>query len=229
MNASTPSPGFGSAPTPGCTIRPCHPHDRPRLQEICYRTGYSGETLAGRCLFQDPTLFFLLFGAHYLHFQPRYCFSALVDTRVVGYIVATDDTCRQLTDYIRTIWRRARLRQLQTRHRPTAAFARNVLTSQREDHRTAHRNPFYRDWPAHLHINIDAGFQRRGIGTMLMTALTDALRAAGIRGLHLRTSSHYRKAVPFYHKYGFELLSSAPSSSWPGITDSQLLTFVKPV
>ena len=63
---------------------------------------------------------------------------------------------------------------------------------------------FKKEYPAHLHIDINPGFQRMGVGTRLMDKLTDHLKKKGIDGVMLIVNSDNTKGVSFYKKYGFE-------------------------
>jgi ribosomal protein S18 acetylase RimI-like enzyme len=65
-----------------------------------------------------------------------------------------------------------------------------------------------------------------GLGTRLMTAYLDALRARGVPGVYLETSDRNLKALPFYRKMGFRLLSEEPGEFWLG-APAKSLTFVQ--
>lgn len=62
----------------------------------------------------------------------------------------------------------------------------------------------YRDYPAHLHMNVEAAWRWRGVGTKLIEAFIGDLRGAGIPGVHLYCGAD---PVPFYLRQGFKELS----------------------
>jgi ribosomal protein S18 acetylase RimI-like enzyme len=64
----------------------------------------------------------------------------------------------------------------------------------------------YREYPAHLHINIHPEYQRQGLGHLLVDQLLTHLKEQGISGLHLIVSSDNQKGISFYKKYGFRSL-----------------------
>jgi len=58
-------------------------------------------------------------------------------------------------------------------------------------------------YPAHLHIDVLEAYQRQGLGSRLMDALTAHLRAKNIPGVMLVVSARNEKGMNFYRKYGF--------------------------
>ena len=59
-----------------------------------------------------------------------------------------------------------------------------------------------RHFPAHLHINLDAGFRSQGIGARLIEAFAACAKGAGAAGMHAVTSKGQRN-VAFYARCGF--------------------------
>jgi GNAT superfamily N-acetyltransferase len=57
-------------------------------------------------------------------------------------------------------------------------------------------------YPAHLHINLAAGFRSRGIGVRLIDAFAEAAAEAGAPGMHVVTAKGVRN-VGFYMRCGF--------------------------
>ena len=64
-----------------------------------------------------------------------------------------------------------------------------------------------RDYPAHLHINVDASWRNRGIGALLIEAFCAHAAKAGAPGVHVVTGAHSRNG-PFYARNGFRRLRS---------------------
>ncbi|MEL7542869.1 MAG: GNAT family N-acetyltransferase [Pseudomonadota bacterium] len=60
----------------------------------------------------------------------------------------------------------------------------------------------WRDFPAHLHINVDATLRGMGIGARLVRAFLEALRSRQIEGVHIVTVEGARN-VTFYRRLGF--------------------------
>jgi len=213
-------------------IRPYQPQDQAALEEITYRTGYQGEDLTGRGFFDDQRLFFLIFIYYYPRYEPQHCFVA-VDTRtdaVVGFICGTPDTARQRARFQKKIVPRIALRALlytTWRYPRTFKALMGMLRLWREveDRESAAAIPA--DYPAHLHIDLLAEYQSMGIGTHLMRRFEAHMSSLDVAGIHLQTSNYNHKAVPFYHKMGFELIKETPVQSHPAFDNLSLLTFAK--
>ncbi|WP_448206618.1 N-acetyltransferase family protein [Azospirillum sp. sgz302134] len=60
----------------------------------------------------------------------------------------------------------------------------------------------FRDFPAHLHVNVRPGYRDRGIGRMLVDHYAEDCRADGLPGVHLVTAVFARN-VAFYQRAGF--------------------------
>lgn len=58
-------------------------------------------------------------------------------------------------------------------------------------------------YPAHLHIDILEGWQRKGWGTVLMQAFLEEVRRMGARGVHLDMVEANEGARRFYEGLGF--------------------------
>ncbi len=72
-------------------------------------------------------------------------------------------------------------------------------------------------YPAHLHVNVAAGWRGGGIGRALLEAFLDGLRRRGVRGVHLFTTDLNAAACHLYESMGFALLDERPSRQWGGL------------
>lgn len=72
--------------------------------------------------------------------------------------------------------------------------------------------PYFRKYPAHLHINLLPPYQRMGLGKKLMAALEEALRQQGCPGVSLCVNSRNHGAMRFYESCGFHVLRKHPGS-----------------
>lgn len=59
----------------------------------------------------------------------------------------------------------------------------------------------YRAYPAHLHVNVEAGFRGKGVGKALVDRFLEDLRGRACPGVHLFCGPG---PVPFYRKLGLE-------------------------
>jgi GNAT superfamily N-acetyltransferase len=209
-------------------IRKAEASDRHSIEEICYKTGYMGEDLSGLEKFNDKQLFASFFCVYYVLYECQHCFVA-VDTeenKIEGYILGTPDTKAQHKKFAFAMgWRIAlRILFISLWKHPESIkaiihFAKGFDASFEDDF-------LYSQYPAHLHINILADYQKMGIGKRLIEAFEQHIRNLS-KGLHLVTSNKNSKAIPFYNKMGYKLLKEKERKLWKGIDDYKTLIFVK--
>ena len=186
-------------------VRPYRADDRPRIRDICYRTGYMGDPVDG--YWRDRRSFQDLFSGYYTDREPESLLVADRDGEVMGYLSGCVDTARALDPG------RAALRMVAGRAlwlRPgTAGFfwrcaadvlrARGLPPGDLVDPR----------WPAHLHINLLPQLRGRGVGGALMKAWLERLRALGVGGCHLGAFAENTGGIAFFERMGF-VRHSAP-------------------
>lgn len=68
-------------------------------------------------------------------------------------------------------------------------------------------NSFKDEYAAHLHIAIDPNYQHGGVGSKMMKALIEDLKAKGVNGVMLGVASKNTKAIAFYEKNGFKVIA----------------------
>ena len=194
------------------------------LVEICWRTGFMGESLEGTGRFEDRRLFGLLFVLQFPRTWPDTCWVAVKGPkggeRAVGYIVATTDASAQARAAGSLLaWRlRPLLRALLVSSWLHPESFRQFLAFGRSRAKELWLDPDYRetDYPACLHMNLLPDCQGQGAGTRLMEALLSELRRRQISGIHLGTSERNAKAIPFYKKMGFKLVRESEGEYWTG-------------
>jgi GNAT superfamily N-acetyltransferase len=205
-------------------FRPYRPADHEGVSDILYRTGLMGDDLTGTGRFNDRRLFQLVNTEGYLRFQAAHAFVAVDETdgRVVGYIIgAPDSRAYERLFKRRMYWRIALRAFLVSWWRHPESFLQVLAWARYPDA----AEPFFGAYPAHLHINVMPGCQRRGIGDGLMSRFLEHMAGLGVSGIHLGTSNHNLKALPFYVKKGFSVLVEQPCVFWKGIEDHVSVIF----
>jgi ribosomal protein S18 acetylase RimI-like enzyme len=214
-------------------IRNYRKRDETAIEEITYQTGFQGEGLAGRDFFDDKRLFYMIFIAYYPRYEPEHFFVAVdtaADEKVVGFIGGTHDTAAQARGFRRRMAWRIPLRLfLFTSWRYPRTFRNALALSKMREGMPGGEKAaqIHRRYPAHLHINLLPGYQGQGIGSRLMRHFEAHLVDLGVPGVHLVTSNHNRKAVPFYKKLGFTVIHESAILPHPVHDDLRLLTFAK--
>jgi ribosomal protein S18 acetylase RimI-like enzyme len=182
-------------------IRPATEADTDALFEICLKTAASGSDASA--LYSDPRLPGYLWAVAYLTLAPDFAFVLADDERPIGYVLAAPDTAAFAEQLERDWW--PEVRRKVAGLVPTRPGDADVL--ERIAHPQPHADWLFADYPAHLHINILPQAQGGGWGRRMITAELDALRRAGIRGVHLGVAPDNERAKGFYRHLGFEDVS----------------------
>ncbi|HSV96963.1 MAG TPA: GNAT family N-acetyltransferase [Spirochaetota bacterium] len=202
--------------------------DAAGIARVCYHTGYHGEDLEGSGRFDDRRLLALLFASYYTLYEPWNAFVAVdADDRVAGYILGTTDSRAQARRFRRRMIPRIVLRALAVSWWRYPESFRALSHFRRISATQGAMDDVFEAYPAHLHINLLAGFQRGGAGSVLMELFEARVRAAGVAGIHLSTSMRNEKALPFYRKHGFIQERTLGPGLWPDAPDARALLFVK--
>jgi ribosomal protein S18 acetylase RimI-like enzyme len=193
-------------------IRPYRAEDRDALFGVCVQTADAGADATG--MFSDDELWGLLFAVPYAEHDPGLCWVVEADDgRVIGYIVATDDT-----DAFEHWFREAWWPQFADR------FPKPVDVSSSEDRMLVYaygRGPGNEanagEYPAHLHIDLLPETQGQGLGRRLLETLFAELRRRGVPALHLGMNPTNTGAAAFYDRVGMHRLPGPDGSMIYGI------------
>lgn len=216
---------------PEISIRKYQPQDESAIQAITYQTGFKGQGLVGRDFIEDQRLWFTIFMYYYIRYEPENCFVAVesANDHTFGYICGTPDTGAQVKCFNRKIVPRiiARLFTTTIWRYPRSFWNCLRMLPMLEDLDSNEVGWIAGEFPGHLHINLLPEYHRQGIGSRLMMKFEEHLRALGVTGVHLETSNHNEKAVPFYYKHGYSLIREVGPVRHPLLDDLYLLTFAK--
>ncbi|HET9916363.1 MAG TPA: hypothetical protein VFQ89_04595 [Candidatus Binatia bacterium] len=176
--------------------------------DLCCRTGNGGDPIPK----QRWQLFERIWIEPYRVLLPEWSYVALADRRLVGYLTGCPDTAR----FARSCFVRCTLPLLGQivfgRYGGDAfakRFARQALrleTSVVRSFPATIRRRLSRQFPAHLHMNVDADFRRGGVGLRLIERYVEDLQQRRISGVHLFCGT---QPVPFYSRAGFSELAVA--------------------
>lgn len=183
-------------------IRRYQPSDREALSEICMLTGAAGGDARGR--YQDQDLLPDLFALPYVTLEPELAHVVDDGGRAVGYVLGTSDTERYVRD-LREKWL-----PTATRRHPLPGGepgTPDALMTEFLHNPESMIRPELADYPAHLHIDLLPGYQGRGFGRALLTALFAALDEAGAKQVHLVMDPANTGARAFYDRMGFHEIS----------------------
>ncbi len=187
-------------------IRKMEPSDREAVRRICWDTGHGGDSIA--TYFDDPELFADFFTAYYTDVEPESSFVAADNGEVIGYLLGCPDTRRYNRIFFSKIILSIIVRMLLGRYKIGRRTRRYIREMVCQFVRGDYKGPPLALYPAHLHINLAAGYRRAGLGHRLMKNYFDYLHARGIRGLHLGTTSMHTTALSFYNGLGFKVFAA---------------------
>lgn len=163
-------------------------------------------------MFEDPRILGHVFVAPYGLFEPSLVFVAEDELGVGGYIVGALDSMAFEKRLDAAWWPALRDRY----PAPPSDLSPDLWTP---DQRAAYYihvpltvpDELAEDYPSHLHINLAPRLQSQGLGRQLMNALIGALRDQGSVGLHFFVSPANQRAVGFYQRLGFTMISAGGS------------------
>jgi ribosomal protein S18 acetylase RimI-like enzyme len=189
-------------------IRKAEISDLPYIYEICLKTGDAGKDASN--LYNDPYLLGHYYAAPYLIYAKSICFVVEYQYRPQGYIIAAKDTA-DFEKWLEEEW----LPPLRNLYKQP--YPQELIRSEKEANliKKIHRKTYpidtdnqnlYKEYPAHLHIDMLTSLQGKGLGRTLTEKLFDELKQQGVPGLHLGVSSENKGAVAFYQKLGFSVL-----------------------
>jgi GNAT superfamily N-acetyltransferase len=187
-----------SAPGPS-RIRPFATYDLPGIYRVCGDVDARGR--AERQQLSIPDLPGHIFAGPYVVADPDLCWVVADSQGVGGYIVGTADA----VEFQR--WREEHwFPQIRAQY-PLTAIAQQTADDSRYL-QILHAPPrvipaFLSQYPAELHIKLEARAARRGWGTKLVRELVGGVRKKGVEGLHLSVSIENAGAVAFYSRLGF--------------------------
>jgi len=178
--------------------------DRESVRDIAWETAFIGEP--ADAFFSGKEILADFLTLYFTDYEPDSCFVVVVGSRVVGYLIGSQDSLRLASTFKNkilagllgkfifsgAIFRRKNLRVI-------FSFFLSLLKG---EFNIAEARISY---PAVLHINLRKDFRGRGAGERLILAFEQYLRNQGSRGMHLATVS--QRAGIFFRKQGFSLLS----------------------
>jgi len=191
----------------GVTVRVARTADDwQAVRDLCCRTGDAGSPIES----SRWPFFAELWVGPYQKVLPGWTYVADVGGQVVGYLTGCPNTSsfRRSCALAVTLPLLVRVgRGVYRWNSDTRRFVRRTLRLETgPEQRLRSRLPriLARDYPAHLHMNVDAQLRGRRIGRRLVDRYCEDLRATQASGMHLFCGA---AASGFYARLGFEELT----------------------
>ena len=180
------------------TIRRYRDGDRAAVYEVCVETAGSGRGVRGR--YSTDDLVPDIVAGPYLFLEPEHAYVLDDGERAVGYVIGTASTPGFVAAY-QERW----LPRLRKRYQPLSGPPMTE-EEQRLDvmfHPERWLLPELAPHPAHLHINLLAGYRGAGHGRELIRTFLASVAAAGAASCYLGVHLDNVKARRFYARLGW--------------------------
>lgn len=175
------------------SIRPVTAADAEALARICLLTGDYGADATG--VFGDDRALADVFAIPYLHGPGGFGLVWDHGEGPLGYVVGTSDTRAFQRWFVNHWWPSLPPRE------PRVAGDRWLLSTAADPERMLIDR--LEDFPAHLHIDLLAPAQGRGVGRKLIDAACVLLAERGVPGVHATAGTANAGALAFYPRVAF--------------------------
>jgi ribosomal protein S18 acetylase RimI-like enzyme len=168
------------------------------VYEVCVETAGAGRGVRGR--YSTDDLVPDIVAGPYLFLEPGHAYVLEAGERAVGYVIGTASTPDFVAGY-QERW----LPRLRTRYQPLTG---PPVTEEEERldsmfHPERLLIPELASHPAHLHVNLLAGYRGSGHGRELISTFLASVAAAGAASCHLAVRPANLNAKRFYAKLGW--------------------------
>lgn len=177
------------------------------VRRLCCLTGNDGAPIAT----ERWQFFAKVWIAPYEAILPQWSYVALLNDQVIGYLTG----CPNTTKFLRQKWLRCDLPQavhlsakIARLTPPESHFLKHVtglLRGPEQSFPAQLRRTIARDYPAHLHMNVEEAYRRQGLGRQLAARYFADLQRARVSGVHLYCGARPRE---FYRRIGFAELGT---------------------
>ena len=191
-------------------IEPARLHDMPGAYQTCLLAGEVGQDASG--LYRDPDLLGHVYVGPYIAQGTGTQLVVVDEEGSAGYLLSTDDTA-SFEEWAEDAW----WPPLRLRYPIIDDGSRDA-----ELIRLIHEPPrtpvsLVREYPAHLHIDLQDRARGSGLGRALIERLLTALREREVVGVHLGVDEDNTNAIGFYEHLGFREVDREPGGLLMGL------------
>jgi GNAT superfamily N-acetyltransferase len=182
-------------------IRPYHPSDLSSVYRICAQTADCGADASH--LHNDPEVLGHYYAGPYAVLEPDLCFILTCAGVPYGYVLGTRDSdvfSRRCEEEWFPVLRERYPLPAPDDDSPNARMIRTI-------HQGYHSHPDVVAYPAHLHIDLLPYAVGQGNGRKMMERFLCRLRELNISAVHLGVAKKNERAVAFYKRMGFHIVT----------------------
>ncbi|MGZ5910822.1 MAG: GNAT family N-acetyltransferase [Reyranella sp.] len=187
------------------SIRSFQAQDLGSLFAISLATGLAGSD-ASR-IYDDPRVMGQIYSAPYALLEPDLALVVEDGQGVAGFAVGTVDTSWWERKLDAEWWPSLRPQYVDPAGTPEASRTPDQRRAFMIHHPTPTPSAVSRKYPAHLHLNLLARLQGRGVGSMLFEAWLALAKDHGAKALHVAVNRANERAIRFWARQAFRELS----------------------
>jgi ribosomal protein S18 acetylase RimI-like enzyme len=180
-------------------IRRYRDSDRAAVYDICVETAGAGKGVRGR--YSTDDLVPDIAAGPYLLLEPEHAYVLDDGERAVGYVIGTADSAAFVAGYQQR-WLPLLLERYQPLSAPPVTEEQHRIDSMFHPERLL--LPELAPHPAHLHVNILAGYRGSGRGRALIDTFLASVASAGAASCHLLVRAANLNARSFYARLGWQ-------------------------
>lgn len=179
-------------------IRRYRDGDWAAVYDVCVETGNAGQGVRGR--YSTDDLLPDIFAGPYLFLEPEHAYVLDNGEHAVGYVIGTAST----PDFV-AAYRERWLPRLRARYQPLSGppVTEEDYRIDRMFHPERMLLPELAPHPAHLHINLLAGYRGSGYGRAMISTFLASVAASGTESCYLAVRQVNVDARRFYEKLGW--------------------------
>ena len=183
-------------------IRKAKASDLDAIGDICLKTGFYGRDASH--LFSQPEMIGRYCALPYYSFDRDFCLVLEKNREVAGYCIGTPSS-NSFFEWMESSWL-PELRIQYPKDSATKSLQEQQILEAIHSNAIPEPEPWHKDYPAHLHINLLPSAQGSGWGKKLICSMWQLLAAAGAAGVFLSIWKQNAGADGFYRAMGFQEL-----------------------
>lgn len=174
------------------------------IRAICCKTANSGQPID----VERWPFFGELWVGPYQKLEPNWTYVGRRGEELVGYLTGCPDSiqfgrARWLQFTLPTLWKIAK-GEYRSNGDTRRFLRRSLFLDRGPEESFPQKKSILRDYPAHLHVNVDAAERSSGLGSRLLDRYCEDLQKKGVAGVHLFCGE---MPLRFYSKNGFTELA----------------------
>jgi ribosomal protein S18 acetylase RimI-like enzyme len=198
--------------------------DRGDVLRISADTAVFGDPV--EAILEDRQVFCDAFTAYYTDYESEYAWVACLEEKVVGYLTGCINTMKQRRRWLKYVLPSVLLNLMRGRYTIGKKTWRYVYAMMGSALRREYPAVDHHEFPAHLHINIEASARGKGLGRRLLKVYLVQLNQLDVPGVFLETTNINEAACRLYEGSGFEILVQRETKVWQDVMQRPVVNLI---